>query len=282
VTNPDEDKKRLDSRSGGMSEVSGAPPEVDWLRLSDVTLAFGGVRALQGVSFEVAPGAIHAIIGPNGAGKTTLLNCISGRFRPSGSIRLGEVQLTQVRPERRIRLGVARTFQNIAVFPEQTVLQNVMVGGHHRLRSGLLGSCLYWGPFGCEQEERALRGEALAVLQRLGLERLAQAPAGELSYGQQKRLELGRALLAHPRLLLLDEPMAGMTRAEKRELCQLIAQINRETGSTVLMIEHDMSVVRTISTQVTVMDFGQKIAEGPPAEVVADERVRRAYLGEDI
>jgi branched-chain amino acid transport system ATP-binding protein len=178
-------------------------------------------------------------------------------------------------------LGIARTFQNIAVFPQQSVLENVLAGGHHRLRNGLLRRCLYWRPFGCEEEERTLRGEALEVLDRLGLARLAHTPAGELAYGQQKRLELGRALLAQPRLLLLDEPMAGMTHSEKQELSQLVVRINRDSGPTIVMIEHDMSVVRALSTHVVVLDFGQKIAEGTPDEVVADERVRKAYLGEE-
>ncbi len=258
-----------------------APVHNSALRISDLSLSFGGVQALDKVSFRVEPGTIHAIIGPNGAGKTTLLNCISGQYTPQGSIRYGETELTRIRAHRRIGLGIARTFQHINVFTEQTVLENMMVGGHHRLRRGLMSRCLYWGRWGCLDEERALQREAFELLERMEMQQWRDLPAGELSYGLQKKLELGRALMAQPGLLLLDEPMAGMTEHEKKELSGWIAGINRDEAITIVMIEHDMSVVQSLSHFTVVLDFGRKIAEGTPAEVVKDERVRKAYLGED-
>jgi branched-chain amino acid transport system ATP-binding protein len=249
------------------------------LSISELSMSFGGVQALENVTFRVQPGSIHSIIGPNGAGKTTLLNCISGQFKPEGSIRFGEEELTGIRAHERIHLGIARTFQHINVFPEQTVLENVMVGGHHRLRSGLFSQCLFWSSFGCREEEAGLLEEAIGILEKLGMANVADVPAGELSYGKQKHLEIGRALMARPELLLLDEPMAGMTQAEKKELSRWIMELNSE-GITILMIEHDISVVQSVSSHTVVLDFGRKIAEGTPKEVVKDERVRKAYLGE--
>jgi len=251
------------------------------LCISDLSMSFGGVQALEGVSFEVEPGTIHAIIGPNGAGKTTLINCISGQFIPEGTMHFGERELTHVRAHNRIQMGIARTFQHVNVYSELSVLDNIMIGGHHRLKSNWIRQCLYWGPYGCSREEQMLQAEALELLVRLEMRHLADSPAGELSYGQQKRLEVGRALLAHPKLLLLDEPMAGMAKQEKKQLSDWILDINREMNITIVMIEHDMTVVQTLSDQVVVLDFGRKIAEGPPQEVVKDKRVRKAYLGED-
>jgi branched-chain amino acid transport system ATP-binding protein len=244
-------------------------------------MLFGGVKALSDVSFCVEPGTIHAIIGPNGAGKTTLLNCVSGQLKPAGSIRFGEAELTHIRAHDRIKLGIARSFQHINVFPEQTVLENMMVGGHHRLKQGIFSSSLYWSRLGCKKEEQSLRSEAFTLLEKFGMIDVWNETAGELSYGKQKRLEFGRAMMARPGLLLLDEPMAGMTQPEKEELSEWITGINNEEQVTILMIEHDMSVVQSISDKVTVLDFGQKIAEGSPREVVEDDRVRKAYLGEE-
>lgn len=248
--------------------------------MENLSKSFGGVKALEGVSFEVKPGTIHAIIGPNGAGKTTLLNCISGQYKPEGSIRYGVIELTDVVPHKRIGLGIARSFQHINVFTGQTVLENMMVGGHHRLRGGLLAQSLFWGRWGAHEEENRLYQQALDLLEKLGMEKLAHLPAGELSYGKQKKVEIGRALMARPQLLLLDEPMAGMARGEKQELADWITLLNRDEGLTILMIEHDMGIVQALAGESVVLDFGRKIAEGPPSEVVNDPRVRKAYIGE--
>lgn len=250
------------------------------LRVHNLSKSFGGVQALEGVTFEVKPGTIHAIIGPNGAGKTTLLNCISGQYTPQGSIRFGEQELTEVPPHQRIGLGIARSFQHINVFPDQTVLENMMVGGHHRLRAGLFAQSVFWGRWGAQEEENRLYGQAIELLEKFGMAELAHLPAGELSYGKQKKVEIGRALMSRPKLLLLDEPMAGMAQAEKQELAEWIIALNRDEGITVLMIEHDMGIVQSLASQSVVLDFGRKIAEGPPSDVVNDPRVRKAYIGE--
>lgn len=251
------------------------------LRVSDVSMSFGGVKALTDVSFIVEPGTIHSIIGPNGAGKTTLINCISGQFKPRGSIKFGDHEMTEYYAHDRIHFGIARTFQHVNIYPELTVFENVLIGGHHRLKSNWLSQCIYWGPFGCSGEENALRKDAIQLLQKFEMNSLSEYPAGELSYGQQKKLEIVRALLADPKLLLLDEPMAGMTHQEKKELSVWIKEINRELNITILMIEHDITVVKSLSDRVVVLDFGCKIADGSPHEVVQDKRVRKAYLGEE-
>ncbi len=261
--------------------VTSETPSEPLLELQDVSLSFGGIKALQNVSFKVVAGHIHSIIGPNGAGKTTLLNCISGRYRPKGKIRFGDLDLVRRSPHQRPLLGIARTFQNIALFREESVLDNVMAGGHHRLKAGMLRGALYWTRLGCHEEENRLRTEALDTMDLLGMTDLKDAAVADLPYGVQKRVELARAMLAAPKLLLLDEPMAGMNQGEKQELAKLIQRLNRERGITVVMIEHDVGVVRKMSDRVVVLDFGKKIAEGEPEEVLLDPAVRKAYLGEE-
>ena len=253
---------------------------MDFLEVSDISLAFGGIQALSDVTFAVHEKEIFSIIGPNGAGKTTLLNCMSGAYLPTGSIRLTGTEMVGMKPHRRPGLGVARTCQNIALFPSESVIDNILVGSDHRMRAGLLRICLFWSRLGCAGEERAARQQALETLTTLGLEEFIDAPVADLPYGIQKRVELARAMVSQPKLLLLDEPTAGMTAAEKTELAEQVRALNREHGVTVIMIEHDMGVVMNVSDRIVVLDFGKKIAEGTPAEVMGNPEVRKAYLGE--
>lgn len=252
------------------------------LEVTGVSLNFGGVQALSNVNFTVKKGEIFSIIGPNGAGKTTLLNCISGRYVPVGSIRMNGVEMVGMKAHARPGLGIARTFQNIALFAQENVLDNVLVGRNHFLRAGVLSTCLYWTGFGCRSEETAARAAAIEALVTLGLADVMDRPVADLPYGVQKRVELARAMVAEPKLLLLDEPMAGMTLNEKLELAGHIQKLNSEHDVTALMIEHDMGIVMSISHRVMVLDFGEKIAEGTPGEVMDNPRVRKAYLGEEI
>ncbi|MFH1242244.1 MAG: ABC transporter ATP-binding protein [Pseudomonadota bacterium] len=251
------------------------------LEAKGVSLAFGGIQALTDVSFAVEKGEIFSIIGPNGAGKTTLLNCISGAYIPIGSIRMNGTEILDLKPHRRPNLGIARTFQNIALFPSESVIDNVLVGSDYRLGSGVLRTCLFWTRLGCSAAEGKAREEALVALRALGLEEFADAPVADLPYGNQKRVELARAMVAKPDLLLLDEPTAGMTSSEKQELADQVKMLNTEHDVTVVMIEHDMGVVMEISHRIMVLDFGKKIAEGTPAEVTGNPEVRKAYLGEE-
>ncbi len=245
-----------------------------------VSLRFGGVRALTDVSFQVRQGEIFSIIGPNGAGKTSMVNCISGRYRPTeGQIRFEGQDITRLRPNRRAAIGIGRTFQNLALFGHMTVLDNIMVGRHHLLRKGFLPGMIYWLG-GAQREEIAHRREVEEIIDFLEIQHVRKAVAGQLSYGLRKRVELARAVALKPKLILLDEPMAGMNLEEKEDMARYILDLNEEWGMTVLMIEHDMGVVMDISHRVMVLDFGRKIAEGAPEAVLADEHVKRAYLGE--
>jgi branched-chain amino acid transport system ATP-binding protein len=248
------------------------------LEVEDITLTFRGIAALVDVCFDVNEGAIVSLIGPNGAGKTSMLNCISGRYVPDrGSIRLDGRELLGVRAHARPALGLSRTFQNIALFKGLSVLDNLMVGRHSRMGYGLLAAVLHLGP--CAKAEDAHRRRAEEVIDFLGLSPYRHAVAGRLPYGVQKRVELGRALTSEPRLVLLDEPMAGMNLEETEDMARYILDIRDEWGVTVLLVEHDMGVVMDISDQVVVLDFGSVLATGTPEQVQTDEGVVAAYLG---
>jgi len=249
------------------------------LNIEQISLAFGGVKALTDVSFSVKQGAVFSIIGPNGAGKTSMLNCISGRYRPnSGKITFDGKEVTHLRPNDRADLGMGRTFQNLALFGHMSVLDNIMVGRHHLLKNNWLTGPLYWAS-GAQKEELAHRRKVEEVIDFLEISHIRKSVAGTLSYGLRKRVELARAMALNPKLILLDEPMAGMNLEEKEDMARYILDLNEEFGITVVMIEHDMGVVMDISHEVMVLDFGKKLISGLPDEVMADPYVKRAYLG---
>lgn len=249
------------------------------LKIDQISLAFGGVKALTDVSFDVSRGSVFSIIGPNGAGKTSMLNCISGRYRPnSGSIKFNNQNVTHLRPNDRADLGMGRTFQNLALFGHMTVLDNIMVGRHHLLKNNWITGPLYWASK-AQKEELEHRRHVEEVIDFLEISHIRKSVAGTLSYGLRKRVELARAMALNPQLILLDEPMAGMNLEEKEDMARYILDLNEEFGITVVMIEHDMGVVMDISHQVMVLDFGKKLISGLPDEVMANEHVKRAYLG---
>jgi branched-chain amino acid transport system ATP-binding protein len=248
------------------------------LQLQDISLSFGGVPAVSNLSFAVAAGEICALIGPNGAGKSSLLNVISGVYEPQrGTVTFKGETRRRMQPRRAARQGIARTFQNIALFRGMTVLENVMTGGHLDRRAGLMRQILRT-PL-ARREEADAREQAEQVLSFLRIQRHRDDVVGRLPYGLQKRVELGRALAAHPTLLLLDEPMAGMTFDEKQEMGAFILDVNAELGTTVVLIEHDMGVVMDLSDHVVVLDYGRKIGDGAPAEIRESREVIDAYLG---
>jgi len=265
--------------AGGDRTMSDSAPIID---IRDVTLTFGGVRALVDVGFSINKGEIYSIIGPNGAGKTSMLNCISGRYSPNqGSIRFKGKEITRMRPNDRCALGMGRTFQNLALFSHMTVLDNIMVGRHHLLKNNYFTGPLYWFS-GAQKEELAHRREVEDIIDFLEISHIRKAVAGTLSYGLRKRVELARAVALKPDLILLDEPMAGMNLEEKEDMARYVIDLNEEWGMTVIMIEHDMGVVMDISHRVMVLDFGKRIAEGLPEQVMADPYVKKAYLGEEF
>jgi branched-chain amino acid transport system ATP-binding protein len=249
------------------------------LKVKNLILHFRGVTALSDVSFEVRRGSLHAVIGPNGAGKTSLLNCISGVYRPQrGSVEFDGADVTPLSPAARTTLGLARTFQNIALFKGMTVLDNLLIGRHVHQEEGLLAGAVYYGS--ARREEIAHREVVEDIIDFLEIQHIRKKVVGTLAYGLQKRVELARALALEPKLLLLDEPMAGMNAEEKEDMARFVLDINEDRGTTMIMIEHDMGVVMDVSHRVTVLSFGEKIADGTPEEVQASPAVQEAYLGQ--
>jgi branched-chain amino acid transport system ATP-binding protein len=251
------------------------------LAVEDISLNFGGIRALNHVSFRVPQGAIFAIIGPNGAGKTSLINSITGFYHPqSGAVRLDGKDVTALPAYRRAHLGVSRTFQNIALYTNMTTLDNLMAARHIHMRGNMLTGALFYGRARAEEIEHRRRVEE--IIDFLEIENIRKTIVGNLSYGLRKRVELGRALALEPTLLLLDEPMAGMNVEEKEDMARFILDIHERQQMTILLIEHDMGLVMDISHRVMALDFGSKIAEGTPDEIKRDEAVIKAYLGQEV
>ena len=248
------------------------------LSVDHISLSFGGVRALEDINFDIRKKEIFAIIGPNGAGKTSMLNVINGFYHPQqGEIHFKGLHRKQMRPHEAAVQGIARTFQNVALFKGMSTLNNIMSGRNLKMKSNLFWQALYYGP--ARKEEMENREVVEDIIDFLEIQSIRRTPVGKLPYGLQKRVELGRALAMEPELLLLDEPMAGMNIEEKQDMCRFILDINEQYGTTIVLIEHDMGVVMDLSERMIVLDYGRKIAEGTPDEIRGNQTVIDAYLG---
>jgi branched-chain amino acid transport system ATP-binding protein len=254
---------------------------VPLLQVDNLTLVFSGLVALDDVSFDANEGELLAIIGPNGAGKTSIFNCLNGVYRPrSGRMRFLGRDLGGMRPHEMAHLGIARVFQNIELFPHMTVSDNLMLGRHHLMRAGVIAGALWIGP--AQREEVRHRRRVEEVIDFLEMQSIRGHPVGALPYGLQKRVQLGRALAMEPKLLLLDEPVAGMNLEETEDIARFVLDVKEELGVTQILVDHDMGVVLDIADRVVVLDFGRKIAEGTPDEIRRNPDVARAYLGQPI
>ena len=248
------------------------------LNFKNVSLKFGGITALNNVNFEVKPKTLYAIIGPNGAGKTSIFNCISGIYRPTeGSVTYGDKDISNLRPDQVADLGIARTFQNIELFENMTVLDNILIGAHRHLEYGAISSLFFTKK--ARKSELEAREIAEDIIDFLEIEQFRYSYILSLPYGVQKRVEIGRALALNPEVLLLDEPAAGMNNEETEDIARFIIDIHEEMGKTVILVDHDMNMVMDIAEEIMVLNFGEKLAEGKPNEIVKDSKVIEAYLG---